>query len=93
MALCGLMPLWPAVLQASPDEAGPLLAAAASRALAPEHLLVLGCFATAMLALAAWLWGRGPGARLVAACLACTLVVDGLFLALALVSPQLSGLV
>jgi len=29
----------------------------------------------------------------VAACLACTLVVDGLFLALALVSPQLSGLV
>jgi hypothetical protein len=46
-----------------------------------------------MLALASWLWGRGPGARLVAACLACTLVVDGLFLALALVSPQLSGLV
>jgi len=93
MALCGLMPLWPAVLQASPDEAGALLAAAASRALAPEHLLVLGCFATAMLVLASWLWGRGPGARLVAACLACTLVVDGLFLALALVSPQLSGLV
>jgi len=56
-------------------------------------LLVLGCFAIAMLALAAWLWGRGPGARLVATCLASTLVVDGLFLGLALVSPQLSGLV
>jgi len=93
MALCGLMPLWPAVLQANPDQAAPLLAAAASRVLAAEHLWVIGCFATAMLALAAWLWPRGPGARLVAACLASTLLVDGLFLGLALLSPKLSGLV
>ena len=93
IALCGLMPLWPAVLAAGPGEAAPLLAEAAARVLEPSHLLTVASIAGVMLAAAALLWRRGPGGRLVAACLLSTLAIDGLFLLLALVLPTASGLV
>lgn len=93
IALCGLMPLWPAVLSAGPGEAGPLLAQAAARVLQPIHLLTVAAMAGAMLGAAALLWRRGPGGRLVASCLLSTLAIDGLFLLLALTLPTASGLV
>jgi Protein of unknown function (DUF3120) len=93
IALCGLMPLWPAVLAAGPGEAAPLLAEAAARVLEPAHLLTVASIAGVMFAAAALLWRRGPGGRLVAACLLSTLAIDGLFLLLALVLPTASGLV
>ena len=92
-ALCGLMPLWPLVLQASPTEAPLLLSAAAEQVLQPLSLVVVSGFAAAMVAAGRWLWMRGEGGQVVAASLLSTLVVDALFLALALLSPQLSGLV
>jgi hypothetical protein len=42
--------------------------------------------------LALRLWREGPAAQVAAACLGTTVAVDGIFLALALVSPELSGL-
>jgi hypothetical protein len=92
-ALCGLMPLWPKVLQAEPGQAAQLLAEAAARVLEPSHLALVAAFTLAMLSAAAWLWRRGQGSRLVAATLLSTLVVDASFLILALFSPQFSGLV
>ena len=92
-ALCGLMPLWPQVLQASPSEAPLLLSAAAEQVLQPASLAVVGGFAAAMACAGRWLWSQGEGGQVVAAALLSTLAVDGLFLALALLSPQLSGLV
>ena len=92
-ALCGLMPLWPQVLQASPGEAPLLLSAAAEQVLQPLPLAVVSGFAAAMLAAGCWLWRQGEGGQVVAASLLSTLAVDALFLALALLSPQLSGLV
>jgi hypothetical protein len=93
IALCGLMPLWPAVLAAGPGEAAPLLAQAAARVLEPAHLFTVAVIASAMLGAASLLWRQGPGGRLVAACLLSTLAIDGLFLLLALVLPTASGLV
>ena len=92
-ALCGLMPLWPQVLQASPSEAPLLLSAAAEQVLQPIPLIVIVGFAAAMATAGRWLWKKGEGGRVVAASLLSTLAVDGLFLVLALISPQLSGLV
>jgi len=92
-ALCGLMPLWPQVLQASPSEAPLLLSAAAEQVLQPLPLAVVSGFAAAMVAAGRWLWRQGEGGQVVAASLLSTLAVDALFLALALLSPQLSGLV
>jgi hypothetical protein len=93
MALCGVMPLWPQVLEAEPAAAQQLLAEAAALVLQPSHLLVVATFAVGMLCLSRWLWLKGQGCRVVAACLATTLMVDGIFLFLALLSPQFSGLV
>jgi hypothetical protein len=87
------MPLWPQVLQASPSEAPLLLSAAAEQVLQPLPLVVVSGFAAAMLAAGRWLWRQGEGGQVVAASLLSTLAVDALFLALALLSPQLSGLV
>ena len=92
-ALCALMPLWPLVLQASPSEAPLLLSAAAEQVLQPVSLAVVGGFAAAMACAGRWLWRQGEGGKVVAAALLSTLAVDALFLALALLSPQLSGLV
>lgn len=93
MALCGVMPLWPQVLEAEPAAAQQLLAEAAALVLQPSHLLVVTIFAVGMLCFSRWLWLKGQGCRVVAACLATTLLVDGIFLFLALLSPQFSGLV
>jgi hypothetical protein len=93
MAICGVMPLWPKALMAEPQAAQQLLMEAAHIVLQPHHLLVVGAFATAMLVISSWLWRLGPGGKLVGACLATTLVVDGMFLLLALLMPQFSGLV
>ena len=93
MALCGVMPLWPQVLEAEPAAAQQLLAEAAALVLQPSHLLVVATFAVGMLCFSRWLWLKGQGCRVVAACLATTLLVDGIFLFLALLSPQFSGLV
>jgi hypothetical protein len=93
IALCGLMPLWPAVLAAGPGDAAPLLAQAAMQVLEPAHLVVVAAIAAAMLAAARLLWRHGPGGRLVATCLLSTLAIDGLFLLLALLLPTASGLV
>ena len=87
------MPLWPQVLQASPSEAPLLLSAAAEQVLQPASLAVVGGFAATMACAGRWLWRQGEGGQVVAASLLSTLAVDGLFLALALLSPQLSGLV
>lgn len=93
MALCGVMPLWPQVLEAEPAAAQQLLAEAAALVLQPSHLLVVTIFAVGMLCFSRWFWLKGQGCRVVAACLATTLLVDGIFLFLALLSPQFSGLV
>lgn len=93
MAICGVMPLWPEVLAAEPEQARQLLVQAAALVIEPAHFLVVLTFAVAMLLTSRWLWCKGAGCRLVAACLATTLVVDGIFLGLALLIPQFSGLV
>ena len=93
MAICGVMPLWPEVLAAEPEQARQLLAQAAALVIEPAHFSVVVIFAAAMLLTSRWLWRKGAGCRLVAACLATTLVVDGIFLGLALLIPQFSGLV
>jgi hypothetical protein len=93
MALTGVMPLWPRVLGAPFREAPALLHQAAVQVLEPASMaLVLG-LATALLLIGRRLARSGPNGRLAAATLVTTLIVDGLFLIAALVSPQLSGLI
>jgi len=46
-----------------------------------------------LLGFSAWLWERGEGGRVMAVSLLSTLAVDGVFVCLALLAPQLSGLV
>ena len=93
MALTGVMAQWPLVLQAQGPDALALLQMAALSVLEPAHLLVIAGFATALLGLSRWLWLRGGIARLGSATLLSTLVVDGVFLLLALAAPHLSGLI
>jgi hypothetical protein len=93
MALTGVMPLWPQVLQATPTQAAALLTIAAHQVLNPTHLAVITGFGLALLGLARRLWQRGGIARISAATLAATLAIDGLFLALALSAPGWSGVV
>ena len=92
-ALCGLMPLWPQVLQADPLQAPLLLNQAAQQVLEPAHLAIVALMALPLLGFSAWLWERGEGARVMAVSLLSTLAVDGVFLGLALLAPHLSGLV
>lgn len=92
IALIGLMPSWVAVLQAPPDQALTLLQACAAQVLTPAALIPVAGLALALVALCRGLRGRGETGAVAAATLATTLAVDGLFLAAALLAPQLSGL-
>jgi hypothetical protein len=93
MLLSGVMDLWPQVLSVPLAEAPALLQAAALSTLRPSSLAVVGSSAGVLLALAAWLWNRGPTGRIASITVATTLAVDGLFLAAALSAPRLSGLI
>ncbi|MEB3322709.1 MAG: DUF3120 domain-containing protein [Synechococcaceae cyanobacterium] len=94
MALTGVMGLWPRVLEAPLSVAPLLLQEAAGRLIAPLPLTLLTVSAALLLGIAGLLWRRGGiAARVAAATLATTVVVDGLFLASALLAPRLSGLV
>lgn len=93
IAATGLMPFWPAVLNAQLPEASLLLRDAATVALSPLHLLILIALALLLLQACRMLWTRGPGGRIAAATLGATLGVDGLFLGAALLAPRFSGLI
>ena len=93
IALTGLMPLWPPVVQASPEDAALLLQQAARTLLHPASLLAL-IVTGVWIAQLAWRLQAGDEARRVAAAtLASTLLVDGLFFGAALLAPRLSGLI
>lgn len=93
IALSGLMPFWPAVLEAEPMQAAVLLHQAALQVLTPIPLATVLITAAAMLGLCGWLNQQDSALRLMAAALVTTLAVDGLFLVLALLAPGLSGLI
>jgi hypothetical protein len=93
IAATGLMPLWPQAVAAEPAAAVTLLRHAAGTLLHPAPLLVVAGFGLGLGQLSRWLWRRGPVAQIAATALATTLLVDGLFLALALIAPTLSGLI
>ena len=93
IAATGLMPLWPLAMAAEPAAATELLSHAASTLLHPAPILLVIAFGLGLAQFSRWLWSRGPVARIAATALATTLVVDALFLALALLAPRLSGLI
>ena len=93
MALTGVMSQWPTILSSQGAESLILLKAAATMVLQPANLLVVGGMALALIGLGRWLWNRGGIARISSATLLSTLVVDALFLLLALAAPGLSGVV
>jgi hypothetical protein len=93
IAATGVMELWPEVLRAPLAEAPLLLQEAGRRVLAPLPLTGVLLGAALLLLLSRGLWSTGTIGRVAAACLVTTLVVDGLFLAAALLAPQLSGVI
>ncbi|MEO1003963.1 MAG: DUF3120 domain-containing protein [Cyanobacteria bacterium J06638_7] len=93
IALTGLMPLWPQALAASTQQAGALLGLGAQAVLRPGSLLVVAAMAATLIQISRWCWRQGATGRVAAAALSTTLAVDGLFLALALLAPRLSGLI
>jgi hypothetical protein len=93
IAATGLMDLWPQVLAAPLQEAPLLLRQAGETVLQLPNLALVAVLAGLLLQSCRWLWGRGTSGRVAAATLATTLAVDGLFLAAALLAPQLSGLI
>jgi hypothetical protein len=93
MALTGVIRFWPRVLNAPVEAAPGLLSQAATAILNPPSLLVLALAATGLVWLGRRLWGLGAAGRVAAAAVVSTLIVDGLFLGAALISPRLSGLI
>lgn len=95
MALSGVMRLWPAVVQAAPDQAAILLQEAAQAVLQPPCLLLVLGVAATLGAGCRWAWQehRDGSWQIAAAALATTVAVDGLFLGAALLAPKLSGLI
>jgi hypothetical protein len=93
MALTGVIHLWPQVVEAPLSEAGVLLQQAGEAVLQPMALGLIGLSGTVLLAVCRWLWSQGLAGRVAAATLATTLLVDGIFLAAALLAPGLSGLI
>ncbi len=93
IALTGLMPFWPPVVQAAPEAAAVLLQEAARTLLQPLSLLALALIGGWILHVAHRLRSGDEARRVAAATLASTLLVDGVFLGAALLAPQLSGLI
>lgn len=93
IALTGLMPLWPPIVRAAPEEAAGLLQLAAQTLLHPSPLLALALAGGWILLLALRLRDGDQARRVAAATLASTLLVDGIFLGAALLAPKLSGLI
>ena len=100
MALTGVMRFWPQVVEAPLSEAGLLLNSAAQSLRAPSAMILILGMAVAILTTATLMRvngsRQGPHAEsltVVASVLITTVMVDGLFLLLALVHPDLSGLI
>lgn len=93
MAIGGVMPLWPQVLAAPPDQAASLLQEAALMVLQPLPLSLVLLGAALLLQTSRLLWRRDGIGRVGAAALATTIGVDALFLAASLLAPSLSGLI
>ena len=100
MALTGVMRFWPAVVQAPLNEATPLLHSAATSLQQPLAIGVIALLATLILSSARWMHQRGRSGvihadswAVAASVLITTVIVDGLFLVLALIHPSLSGLI
>jgi hypothetical protein len=100
MALTGVMSLWPDVVAASPSQAAVLLQDAAACVLKPGSLLVVSASGAVIFQLVQFCRSRNtlsaPSDRawaVAAAVLSTTLLIDGLFLSLSLLAPELSGLV
>lgn len=93
IALTGLMPFWPPIVQAAPEAAALLLQEAARTLLHPLPLMALALSAGWILHVAQRLQAGDEARTVAAATLASTLLVDGLFFGAALLSPQLSGLI
>ena len=93
MAATGVMNLWPQVLEAPLGQASLLLQEAALQVFHPLPLAGILLAAALLLETSRRLWRGGESGRIAAACLTTTLVVDGLFLAAALLAPRLTGLI
>jgi hypothetical protein len=100
MALTGVMALWPAVIAASPADASVLLQDAAAFVLRPSSLLTVSATGIIIFQLVQYCRSRSSlsvasdrGWAVAAAVLFTTLLIDGLFLSLSLLAPELSGLV
>ena len=100
MALTGVMRFWPQVVEAPLSEAGLLLNSAAQSLRAPAAMILILGMAVAILTTATLMRvngsRQGPHAEsltVAASVLITTVMVDGLFLLLALVHPDLSGLI
>jgi hypothetical protein len=94
MAITGVMGHWVNVLAAPLDQAPVLLQQAALEVFKPLPLTVTVLTAMGLVAACRRLWHHpDPAWRLAASAVATTLAVDGLFLAVALWSPRLSGLI
>ena len=100
MALTGVMSLWPAVVGASTTEATVLLQDAATFVLRPSSLLTVIAAGAIIVQLVQYCRHRSSLSNatdkawgVAAAVLFTTLLIDGLFLSLSLLAPELSGLV
>ena len=100
MALTGVMRFWPDVVQAPLAEAGPLLSAAATSLRHPLPLVVMLGMAGVILAIASTMQARSQRSLIHSDCwavaasvLVTTVMVDGLFLLMAILHPSFSGLI
>ena len=93
IAVTGLMPYWPNVLEAPLPEASLLLRDAATLVFEPLHLLLLAALALLLIQVCRQLWRLGQAGRVASATLAATLGVDALFLGASLLAPRFSGLI
>lgn len=93
IAATGLMPLWPQVVQAPPETAVTLLQQAGQALCHPLPMAMIGLTGWWILQLSRQLWAGDQAMRVGAAALASTLVVDGIFLAAALLAPPMTGLI